>query len=116
MLYYACTHGWLAGQRLPRFRPAMKMESVSVCLRGGPRFTVEMHGWSKTVFRCPCIPLSTVEMFGGIISASTGSDKEIAGLLKKMMTRNREIACEWILVCQVSLVPTIPDPSFCAHA
>ena len=46
----------------------------------------------------------TVDTFGEPISASTGSGKEIAGLLKNMrkmmMTRNREIACERILACQ----------------
>ena len=33
----------------------------------------------------PCTPPSTLEMFGEKISASPGSSKEIAGLLRKMM-------------------------------
>ena len=34
---------------------------------------------------CPCTSPSTLEMFGEKISASPGSSKEIAGLLRKMM-------------------------------
>ena len=39
----------------------------------------------KTIAWCPCTYPSTLEMFGEKISASPGSSKEIAGLLRKMM-------------------------------
>ena len=41
--------------------------------------------------RCPCIPPSTVETFGEEISSEACSGKEIAGLLRKMMTMNMMI-------------------------
>ena len=44
-----------------------------------------MHREPKTIASRPCTPPSTLEMFGEKISASPGSSKEIAGLLKKMM-------------------------------
>ena len=69
-----------------------------------------MHRESRTIASRPCTPPSTLEMFGEKISASPGSSKEIAGLLRKMMmmmimmmmkmTRNREIAYERILAWQ----------------
>ena len=58
---------------------------VQSCSRGGPRYTVEMYGWSITIARCPCTPPSTAETCGEKISAWTGPGKEIAGLLKKKM-------------------------------
>ena len=48
-----------------------------------------------------------METFGEIISPSTSSGKEIAGLLRKMMMmnmmthENREISVERILACQI---------------
>ena len=75
-------HTRTAGQR-PLQYTCMQMASVGVSSRGGPRSTVEMYSWSKMMARCPCTPPSTVETFGEKISASTGSGKEIAGLLKK---------------------------------
>ena len=65
-----------------------------------------MYGWSATIAPCPCTPPSTVETFGEIISPSTSSGKEIAGLLRKMMMmnmmthENREISVERIRACQ----------------
>ena len=66
-----------------------------------------MHREPKTIASRPCTPSSTLEMFGEKSSASPGSSKEIAGLLRKMMmimmmmmTRNREIAYERILAWQ----------------
>ena len=50
-----------------------------------PRSTIGMYGERKTNDWCPCTPPSTVETFGEKISASPGSSKEIAGLLRKMM-------------------------------
>ena len=44
-----------------------------------------MHREPKTIASRPCTPPSTLEMFGEKISASPGSSKEIAGLLRKMM-------------------------------
>ena len=44
-----------------------------------------MHREPKTIASRPCTPPSTLEMFGENISASPGSSKEIAGLLRKMM-------------------------------
>ena len=46
---------------------------------------IVMHREPKTIASRPCTPSSTLEMFGEIISASPGSSKEIAGLLRKMM-------------------------------
>ena len=42
-----------------------------------------MHREPKTIASRPCTPPSTLEMFGEKISASPGSSKEIAGLLRK---------------------------------
>ena len=50
-----------------------------------PRSTVGIYGERKTIAWCPCTSPSTLEMFGEKISASPGSSKEIAGLLRKMM-------------------------------
>ena len=50
-----------------------------------PWSTVVMHREPKTIASRPCTPPSTLEMFGEKISASPGSSKEIAGLLRKMM-------------------------------
>ena len=61
------------------------MASFSVCCGRAPRSTVEIYGERKTIARCPCTPPSTVETFGEKITASTGSGKQIAGLLKKMI-------------------------------
>ena len=44
-----------------------------------------MHREPKTTASRPCTPPSTLEIFGENISASPGSSKEIAGLLRKMM-------------------------------
>ena len=44
-----------------------------------------MHREPKTIASRPCTPPSTLEMFGEKSSASPGSSKEIAGLLRKMM-------------------------------
>ena len=44
-----------------------------------------MHREPKTIASRPCTPPSILEMFGEKISASPGSSKEIAGLLRKMM-------------------------------
>ena len=44
-----------------------------------------MHREPKTIASRPCTPPSTLEMFGEKVSASPGSSKEIAGLLRKMM-------------------------------
>ena len=43
------------------------------------------HREPKTIASRPCTPPSTLEMFSEKISASPGSSKEIAGLLRKMM-------------------------------
>ena len=44
-----------------------------------------MHREPKTIASRPCTPPSTLEMFGEKVSASPGSSKEIADLLRKMM-------------------------------
>ena len=85
----------------------------SVSAREEPHdlYTVGIYGERKTIAWCPCTSPSTLEMFGEKISASPGSGKEIAGLLRKimimimmmmmnMMTRKCEIACERILAWQ----------------
>ena len=46
---------------------------------------VGIYGERKTIAWCPCTSPSTLEMFCEKISASPGSSKEIAGLLRKMM-------------------------------
>ena len=100
----ACPH--VHTDNVPFTHMCMQMASFCACSRGGSRSAVEMYGWSKTIARCPCTPPSTMETFGEKISAEACSGKEIAGLLRKMMmmmnmmTRNREIACERILMCQ----------------
>ena len=71
--------------------PVCEMASFGICSRGGPRSTVDMYGWSKTIVRCPCTHTSTLETFGEKISASTGSSNEISGLLK--VDTKFEIAC-----------------------
>ena len=80
------------------------MASFSVCPRRAPRSTVGIYGERKTIAWYPCTSPSTLEMFGEKISASPGSSKEIAGLLRKMimmmMKMTREIAYERILAWQ----------------
>ena len=49
------------------------------------RATIGIYGERRTIAWCPCTPPSTMETFGGKISAEACSGKEIAGLLKKMM-------------------------------
>ena len=44
-----------------------------------------MHREPKTIASRPCTPPSTLEIFGEKVSASPGSSKEIADLLRKMM-------------------------------
>ena len=61
------------------------MASFSVSRGRSPRSTIGMYGERKTNARYPCTPQSTVETFGEEISAEACSDKEIAGLLRKIM-------------------------------
>ena len=68
-----------------RVMHAYVMASFSVCPWRAPRSTVGIYGERKTIAWCPCTSPSTLEMFGGKISASPGSSKEIAGLLRKMI-------------------------------
>ena len=68
-----------------RVMHAYVMASFSVCPLRAPRSTVGIYGERKTIAWCPCTSPSTLQMFGEQISASPGSSKEIAGLLRKMM-------------------------------
>ena len=72
--------------------PSCDTEQMALCspfLLGAPSSTVVMHREPKTIASRPCTPPSTLEMFGEKISASPGSSKEIAGLLRKMMMMMR---------------------------
>ena len=86
MRTYIYARACARGQRPPFLRTcnARMLWRRSVSGRA-PRSTVGIYGERKTIAWFPCTSPSTLEMFGEKISASPGSSKEIAGLLRKMM-------------------------------
>ena len=94
--------GWLSSTLLAPLLHMLswqQMASFTVYLESYQRSTEGMRNKKeKNAWRL-CTPPPTLEAFSTKVSASTNSYFERVGLLKKtknMMTRNREIACEWV--------------------